>query len=351
MPLDEQSMTQKYEQIEPVLERGLLNLEKIVNDALGEIEDINLVRAYIDEGRKKELTSCARKANNNNLSPEDLFDGIHDMVGVRVVCNNISDVYRFLKIFEETLGPIPEAIKQDYIKEPATNGYRAIHINFPLEVSVSGLPAQQIWCELQVRSRIQDSWAKLMHYDIYKNEAELPPDLVERAQDLADVLAACDGNAQKIRYRAVEFEVAEQTRGIQKTATTTPIPESKIRQEIPVDVVELWERTIWLAGNFREIWPGGEAQKRPEVYMARCEEYSQFIDKHTKSLKSAILDKAQMLYGAIGEYKAGKDLRWTPPYDVERSREGGKMMTAGAKKFNQAISELRQAIRAAYGVE
>ncbi len=352
MPLDEQQLTQKYEQIEPVLERGLLKLEKIVNDALGEIEDKNQLRASIAASRIKDLSSCINKAKINNLCAEDLFGGIDDMIGFRVVCNNISDVYRFVEIFEEMLGTVSETRKQDYIDNPKSTGYRAIHINFPLEERVgAGIPPEQVWCELQVRSYIQDSWAKLMHPDIYKMEVSLSTDLIDRAQDLAEVLAACDSNAQKIRGRVIEEFVAEQNRVIQSTVTTTPIPNADNRKEIPDSVVELWERTDWLARNFREIWPGGEAQKRPEEYMSRHEEYSQFIDKHSISMLSVILDNAQMVYGAIGEYKAGKDLRWTPPYDVELSREGGKMMTDGAKKFNQAISDLRQAIRDAYGIE
>ena len=98
---------------------------------------------------------------------------MRDLVGGRVVCNNVKDVYRFEALLRESLpfqaGPVE---RQDYIQTPK-NGYRALHLNFRLHVG-KPLARQAIPCEAQIRSRLQDAWAELTHTDIYKHD-DLPP--------------------------------------------------------------------------------------------------------------------------------------------------------------------------------
>jgi len=115
---------------------------------------------------------------------------------------------------------------------------------------------------------------------------------------------------------------------------------------------DLWERTVWLAKNFKELWPGGnKSQERVDGYMKNLQDYDELLTSESINLPKTIRDQAQRIYQSIHEYKIGKDMRWDPPHDPESSLEGGKMMSSGAKGLNKAFGELQQAIRDEYGVE
>ncbi len=143
-------------------------------------------------------------------------------------------------------------------------------------------------------------------------------------------------------------EVKKQNQLIQKTAKEALILKPAIIQEIRKSVQELWERADWLARNFKVLWPGGnKSEERKEEYLAKLEAFDGYITKESITLSKAILEPAQEIYWAINEYRTGKDLRWTPPYDRESSLEGGKMMSSGAKKLRKAFDDLYHAIREA----
>jgi hypothetical protein len=130
-----------------------------------------------------------------------------DLIGGRVVCNNTEDVYRFAELLKERLPDDGPFEVQDWIKQPSKRGYRALHINFRLNVSDDFVP-EYLPCELQIKTRLQDAWGELTHDDIYKPETDLPEDLPARAKDLAEVLAAADKIASDIRKRALQEATA-----------------------------------------------------------------------------------------------------------------------------------------------
>ena len=204
----------------PVLERAAERLMSLLQDVVGRIEDRRLVRVKFDAVRPKDRASLERKARAAGWSPDEALSRCDDLVGARVVCNNVEDVYRFESLLMESLpfgtGPIE---RQDYIETPK-NGYRALHLNFRLNV---GKPRnlRAIPCEVQIRSRLQDAWAALSHEDIYKRD-QLPLDLQARAMDLASVLATADEIAGDIRARVrrVTEPTGEQPRLDQTTADT-----------------------------------------------------------------------------------------------------------------------------------
>lgn len=189
-----------YERKRPALERAVGQLELLLQNVLIGIEDRKLVRAEFDDVRPKSLTSLKRKARKAGWSPDEALSRCPDLVGGRVVCNNVEDVYRFEALLRECLsvefGP-PE--REDHIGRPK-QGYRALHLNFQLNAG-QGLMHEMIPCEVQIRSRLQDAWAKISHLDIYKQE-NLPLDLRERAEDLSRLLAAAEEIASNIRARA-----------------------------------------------------------------------------------------------------------------------------------------------------
>ena len=163
------------------------------------LDNPKLVRARLVESRIKEPSSLARKAHQRGWKSDEALWYADDLIGARVVCNNIEDVYRFQELLEETLPA--KVMVQDYISEPGDAGYRALHFNFRL-----GSPGKQVGCEVQIRSLLQDTWARLSHDDIYKGDY-LPTDLRERMTDLSNILSSADQIASRVRTRVAQVHI------------------------------------------------------------------------------------------------------------------------------------------------
>ena len=189
-----------YARQRSALERAAKRLHALLREVVGRIEDKELVRAEFDDVRAKELPSLKRKAKREGWGPEEALTICNDLVGGRVVCNNVEDVYRFAELLKEVLPTVSGPIQRvDYIEKPTRQGYRALHLYIRLNVAET-FGYELIPCEIQIRSRLQDTWAKLSHPDIYKHDG-LPEDLRARARDLANNLATADATASDIRRR------------------------------------------------------------------------------------------------------------------------------------------------------
>ncbi len=191
-----------YGHREKGLARALQRLKSLLRDVERRIEDKALVRARLPEYRIKSLESLERKARKNQWKGEDAFVECPDLIGARVVCNNIEDVYRFAELLRERLPRDSRFDIQDYIQKPNSRGYRSLHINFMLDASDTFVP-DRVGCEVQIRTRLQDAWGELTHSDIYK-QGDVPEDLREQTLHLAELLVTADKMASAIRRRAVQ---------------------------------------------------------------------------------------------------------------------------------------------------
>ena len=205
-------LVDQYERMKPLFAEAAEQLRRVIVGALGKISDRLLVRGSLEPIRIKELKSLARKAARNGWSADAAISHASDMIGARIVCPNLNDVYRIAELLKESLvfdDPPPEA--QDYIKTPKASGYRALHLNVRLNVG-HPFPTHRFGCEIQVRTMLQHVWSELTHADLYKEGETLPTDLRERATDLATQLAAADQIAQRIRDRVSEERIPAELR-------------------------------------------------------------------------------------------------------------------------------------------
>jgi putative GTP pyrophosphokinase len=206
------SLKDIYDQCMPALERARDQLQTILVEVVAAIEDRTLVRAKVNCVRLKELSSIERKAATKGWQAEAALSACSDLIGGRVVCHNIEDVYRFAKLLKERLPSVSGEFEiQDYIENPNNSGYRALHVNFPLVIGGHTFVIDRVPCEVQIRSRLQDAWAELSHDDIYK-QPELPDDLRARAEDLAEILAVADRIASNIRARITRERIPPEQR-------------------------------------------------------------------------------------------------------------------------------------------
>jgi ppGpp synthetase/RelA/SpoT-type nucleotidyltranferase len=77
-------------------------LRSVLRSVVAKIENKKLVQAEFSYVRVKELTSLRRKAEKNGWQANEALSACGDLVGARVVCNNIEDVYRFVERLRES---------------------------------------------------------------------------------------------------------------------------------------------------------------------------------------------------------------------------------------------------------
>lgn len=192
----------------PAFQRAKKKLRQNLNKVVKSIEDRDLVRAKVVGLRIKDFDSFRSKVMRKSWSAEESMAVCSDLVGGRVVCNNVEDVRRFAELLKENSADVRPLIdEEDFILQPQEKGYRALHLELKLNANESTFDYEIVPCEVQIRTLLQDAWAQLAHDDIYKQK-NLPEDLEARATDLAEVLAAADRIAGNIRSRAMQERTA-----------------------------------------------------------------------------------------------------------------------------------------------
>ncbi len=121
---------------------------------------------------------------------------LHDIAGVRVICNYIEDIYSVAEYL--TRQDDVELIKtKDYIKEPKPNGYRSLHLVIETPVFLSDRK-EIVTVEVQIRTIAMDFWASLEHQLKYKTDSVVSAELAQQLKDCAEVIAQTDLKMQNI---------------------------------------------------------------------------------------------------------------------------------------------------------
>lgn len=114
--------------------------------------------------KESALKKLERKGYDINI--DNLKNHIHDMVGVRIVCSFLSDVYDIVEIIEKSkILKIKE--KRDYIKNPKKSGYSSFHLIVLIPMCLED-EIEYIQAEIQIRTMAMDFWASLDHKIQYK---------------------------------------------------------------------------------------------------------------------------------------------------------------------------------------
>lgn len=128
-----------------------------------------------------------RKGYNNN-SKKSVDELIRDVAGVRCVCYDINQVYKFVKVLkkDEEL----EIVKQkDYIKKPKPSGYQSYH----LIIRVNG-----VLVELQLRTLLMDAWSSMETIVAYKSTEQISDDLRHEIKVLCKACRKVDKEIYKV---------------------------------------------------------------------------------------------------------------------------------------------------------
>lgn len=217
--MDEGIYEQAFEYTTPSPERieKFLNYRQIYQAAIKEVttkleildEEFRVSHEYNPihhiESRLKTPKSILKKLERKQLSQteEAMQEHIHDIAGVRVICNYIEDIYTISKLLIEQ-SDIVLLRKRDYISHPKENGYRSLHLLVSVPVFLSQ-GVQPVKVEVQIRTIAMDFWASLEHHLKYKAEDEISEDLRCRLKQSAERISEIDTEMQAI-YRELRKE-------------------------------------------------------------------------------------------------------------------------------------------------
>jgi hypothetical protein len=174
---------------------------------------------------------------------------IGDIVGLRIVCNNTSDITRVQEVLAQ-IGPNTDGSDPPWHTDPGSekqyhvrrkdSGYRAYHLNMIVRVpDPEGW--QDVTAEIQVRTLLQDAWGELTHEDTYKPGVSLPPLATRLARRMADLLAAVDDIAEDIRGeldRAISESIGDADESEQQVLESETVSASVASQDDQPTVLE-----------------------------------------------------------------------------------------------------------------
>ncbi|WP_156253600.1 (p)ppGpp synthetase [Pseudactinotalea terrae] len=152
---------------------------------------------------------------------------VRDVVGMKVLCKSTRDQ----RLLADRLGTveIPSGIAlqrmKDYVSEPKTSGYRAVHLEFA--VTVPG--HAPVVVELQIKTMLQDSWGELTHEDLYKPGAPIKTSPFHSAvgATMANLLAEVDRLADHLAFELESTVTPEGDEDLGGPDTAEPEPPAR----------------------------------------------------------------------------------------------------------------------------
>lgn len=159
---------------------------------------IPLAREINVESRVKTIDSIMLKMLNTHTEWPN-YESLEDIAGVRVICPTqvgVSQLERAL-LSPSTgllLHPSIPQPRRDYVADPTSEGYRALHLILAVETRFGEVGQLTVPCELQLRTMFQDTWAKISHALAYQGGPALKRQ-AEQLRNLSNVLRSYEQNS------------------------------------------------------------------------------------------------------------------------------------------------------------
>ncbi len=174
------------------------NFKSISQELIGLLKSKGIIAKIA--GREKTPFSIWRKMQNKKISLEQLTD----IIGFRVLLNNVDDCYKTLGVFHSKYSAVPGKFK-DYISTPKINKYKSIH------TSVIGPFKQRI--EIQIRTHEMHEFAErgIASHWKYKSSEKLS-DLSWKEYDwLRDLVEIIEnGNSPEHYYEFTKLQMFQE---------------------------------------------------------------------------------------------------------------------------------------------
>lgn len=150
------------------------------------------------KSRIKTKESAIKKLDKKgyDLTFDNLEHHVHDMVGVRIVCSFLSDVYDIVDLIKNSKRfKILE--EKDYINNPKDSGYVSYHLNLLVPIHLDE-KTEYVEAEVQIRTIAMDFWASLDHKIRYKFPSEIPEEVQEEIYNCSLDIRKLDDKMEKL---------------------------------------------------------------------------------------------------------------------------------------------------------
>ena len=175
---------------------------EILNDELAFKTKRNPIESI--ESRVKKPKSILEKLKRRGfeISVDSIYQNLHDVAGVRVICSFIDDIYDVAEMLLQQ-DDITLVERKDYIRHPKSNGYRSLHLIVQVPIFLSDRTLN-MKVEVQIRTMAMDFWAALEHQANYKKGIEDIDDLVKELTECAEIINQTDWRMQDIYYKILD---------------------------------------------------------------------------------------------------------------------------------------------------
>ncbi|WP_377889572.1 GTP pyrophosphokinase family protein [Alkalihalobacillus sp. R86527] len=155
-------------------------------------------------GRVKPIPSILDKAKRKDIPTDKLREEMHDIAGLRVMCQFVEDINRVIQHLRNRRDfEIVE--ERDYVTNRKESGYRSYHVvvRYPVQ-TISG--EQMLLVEIQIRTLAMNFWATIEHSLNYKYNKKIPSNIQRRLQRAAEAASKLDDEMSEIRVEIKEAQ-------------------------------------------------------------------------------------------------------------------------------------------------
>ena len=272
--------------------------DKLITDAVANLNPpVNLT------SRTKTIASINEKIARENY--QDFQNEMKDIAGIRITCMMKRQKEEAIQILKNNF---------DLIEHKATdsNPYKMGYADDKLILKLGNRflapeydPIRELPFEVQIRFIFMDAWAKFSHAFAYKEEANIPPELLRKIQIMSAACEMLDGLADDYA-NSIEARVAEVVDEI-KSASKTEL------DRIPINMESL---QAYLELNF----PGKPIDRRTQSSILKDIDRARY--KTIADIDRAIADAAKFtdwyavksptIFASGADYVT-KALGWTDP--------------------------------------
>ena len=146
------------------------------------------------KSEKSARDKLEKKGYSVNLT--NLKAHVRDMIGIRIVCSFISDVYKMVDVIKNSK-QFKIIDEKDYINNPKETGYMSYHIIIEvplyLDDGIEYVPA-----EIQIRTVAMDFFASLDHKIQYKFPGNIPDEVKLEMRSCSVAIQALDKKMYEI---------------------------------------------------------------------------------------------------------------------------------------------------------
>ena len=180
---------------------------KVLNEEYSLAHDRNPISSI--KTRLKSPSGIQEKLKRKNLpmTMQTVEEHLHDVAGIRVICNLPEDVYALADAFLNQ-DDITLIEKKDYIKNPKPNGYRSLHIIVGIPIFLAH-EKRIMKAEIQLRTIAMDFWATLEHQLRYKKDAVFTDEMANELKACAEISAELDARMEAVRTQVFGSETEQ----------------------------------------------------------------------------------------------------------------------------------------------